>query len=97
MPLGITTTYAKNAAMIEALLTPKHFGSVSFFSLPLSESYTPHSLEHSFREIRAHRLICNIGNPVSPHCRDYSRKFSAIPFGEFSILYRVPPEQLFME
>jgi len=37
MPLGITTTYAKMAAMIENLFSPDHVSSVSFFqALPLN-------------------------------------------------------------
>jgi len=96
MPLGITTTYAKIAAMIETLLIPEHIGTVSFFQL------TPLNIIHP----SSGALLQ--GGP-GPHIDStwaiqfpliagivLGSTLSAVLLGEFSIQYRIPPVQLCM-
>ena len=96
MPLGITTTYAKFAAIIETLLIPDHFNTVSFFQL------TALNITHPFTGALLQ------GGPGPQIDSIWVIQFpliagiilgstlSAILLGEFAIQYRVPPAQLFM-
>lgn len=96
MPLGVTTTYTKIAAMIETLLIPEHISSVSFFQL------TPLNITHP----SSGALLQ--GGPGPQIDSIWAIQFpliagivlgstlSAMLLGEFSIQYRVPPVQLCM-
>lgn len=96
MPLGITTTYAKIAAMIENLLIPAHMNAVNFFQLTALDIVHPATgaLLHGgpgpqIDSIWAVQFPLIAGIVLGS-------TLSALLLGEFSIQYRVPSGQFFM-
>lgn len=96
MPMGITTTYAKIAAMIENLASPEHVASVGFYqALPLK-------IVHPFSGV----LLKGGGGIEIDHI--WVLQFpliagiilgsfaSALLLGEFRLYWRVPPFQFVM-
>lgn len=96
MPLGITTTYAKIAAMLETLVIPGHVSTASFFQL------TPLNIIHpstgALLQGGPGPQIDSIWTIQFPLIAGIvlGSTLSALLLREFSIQYRVPPVQLFM-
>ncbi|MBU0663967.1 MAG: YeeE/YedE family protein [Proteobacteria bacterium] len=96
MPLGITIAYAKIAAMIESLLIPEHFSTVTFFQL------TPLNITHpstgALLQGGAGPQIDSLWAIQFPLIAGIvlGSTFSAMLLGEFSITYKVPRRQLIM-
>lgn len=96
MPPGITTTYAKIAAMLETLVIPGHVSSASFFQL------TPLNITHP----STGALLLGGAGPQIDSIWEIQfpliagivlgSTLSAIFLGEFAIQYKVPPIQLIM-
>ncbi len=96
MPLGITTTYAKIAAMLETLLIPEHVGTVNFFQLtPLNVT---HPATGALLQGGAGPQLDSIWAIQFPLIAGIvlGSTFSALLLGEFAIQYRVPLAQVFM-
>ena len=96
VPPGITTTYAKFAAMIEQLLIPKHVAAVTFFQLtpldiihPASGALLQGGPGPGIDTIWAIQFPLIVGIILGS-------TLSAVLLGEFSIKYRVPVAQIFM-
>jgi uncharacterized protein len=95
MPLGITTTYAKMAAMIENLFMPDHVKQVAFFQVtkaldivhPTSGALMQGGPGAHFDTIWAIQFPLIVGIVLGS-------TFSAILLREFTIHYKVPPIQL---
>lgn len=94
MPLGISTTYTKIAAIVENLFIPDHVNRVAYFhSVPLN--VFNHLLESPLRGGAGPALdsIWDIQFPLIIGITGGST-FSAVLLGEFAIRYKIPGRQI---
>ncbi len=94
MPLGISTTYTKIAAIIENLFIPEHVSGVAYFQgVPLNVFHQ--LLDTPLRGGAGPALdsIWDIQFPLIIGITGGSA-FSAVMLGEFAIRYKVPGQQL---
>lgn len=94
MPMGITTTYSKLGASIEALFAPEHVKSLAYFSLqPLN--YTPPFSDHAIQGGPGPKLdaIAAIQYPLIFGIIG-GAMFSALRLGEWRLKWHVPRRQL---
>lgn len=96
MPLGITTTYAKIAAMLETLFIPEHISNTSFFQL--IPFHITHPSTGALLQGGPGPQIDSIWVIQFPIITGIvlGSALSAILLGEFSIQYKVPLKQIFM-
>lgn len=90
MPLGITTSYAKLGAGIEALFLPEHVASLAYFSVTSLE-YVPPIAAATLHGGAGPELdgIAAIQYPLILGIT-LGAAFSAVMLGEFQLYYRVP-------
>ncbi len=94
MPLGISTTYAKMAAMIENFIAPEHAASLAYFkATPLNATHQ--ALGYLFKG-GAGPAIDGIWLAQFPVIAGIvlGSMLSAILLGEFAIHFRIPPSQM---
>lgn len=96
MPLGITTTYAKMAAMIENLFSPDHVSSVAFFQglplnivHPVTDAVLRGGAGPQFDSVWAIQFPIIAGIILGS-------TLSAVLLREFTLRYRVPFSQFMM-
>ena len=96
MPLGITTTYAKIAAMIESVVIPNHLSAVSFFQLTALN--ITHPSTGALLQGGPGPQIDSIWVIQFPLIAGIvlGSTLSALLLGEFSIQYKVPSMQIVM-
>ena len=95
MPLGITTTYAKMAAMIENLFIPEHVKQVAFFQATKALNLV-HPTSGALLQGGAGPQLDTIWAIQFPLIAGITlgSMASAIRLREFTIHYKVPPVQL---
>lgn len=93
MPMGVTTTYAKSAAMVEASLCPGHYASLAFFrTMPL---HYPHPLTGAVLSGGPGKALDAVALVQYPLVLGLiaGGTLSAVLLGEFRFRWKLPPRQ----
>jgi uncharacterized membrane protein YedE/YeeE len=95
VPMGITTTYAKAAALVESWIIPGHFATVSYFGassefvLPFDDVVRTAGAAPAFDAVLIVQLPLILGIAIGS-------AISALSLGELRLLWKVPKSQIVM-